>query len=138
VIVTTPQEIALQDVYKSVSMCQKVNIPILGVVENQSYFVCDSCGTRHEIFGKGGGAKVAEMANAPLIGQIPIDMACRRAGDAGTPVVVAEPECASAIALTQMAETLASRIAVHHAARGASVISIDRSGGQNRHLPIMR
>jgi ATP-binding protein involved in chromosome partitioning len=65
VIVTTPQEVALQDVYKSVSMAKKVGIPVLGVVENESYFICDGCSKKHEIFGSGGGAKVAAMAGAP-------------------------------------------------------------------------
>ena len=138
IIVTTPQEVALQDVYKSVSMCQKVNIPVLGVVENESYFVCDGCDKRHEIFGKGGGKKVAEMAEAPLIGRIPIDIACREAGDAGTPVVMSHPDSAAGRALRDTAEALALRIASHHAERGGTVVSIDRSGGQNRHLPIIR
>jgi ATP-binding protein involved in chromosome partitioning len=138
VIVTTPQEVALQDVYKSVSMCQKVNIPVLGVVENESYFVCDACDKHHEIFGKGGGMKVAEMADAPLIGRIPIDIACREAGDAGTPVVMSHPDSPAGRALRDAAEALALRIASHHADRSGTVVSIDRSGGQNKHLPIVR
>jgi ATP-binding protein involved in chromosome partitioning len=139
VIVTTPQEVALQDVYKAVSMCQKVDIPILGVVENQSWFVCDGCGKRHEIFGKGGGQKVAEMAMAPVIAQIPMDTACRKAGDDGTPVVLSAPDSPSGKALRAAAEALAARIAQHHIDRGASSpIEIDRSGGQNRRLPVMR
>src|SRR5258706_193713 len=85
VIVTTPQEVALQDVYKSVSMNQKVGIPIVGVVENQSYFVCDGCDKRHEIFGSGGGQKIADYARAPLLGQIPLYPAIRAWGDAGVP-----------------------------------------------------
>ncbi|MFW5741447.1 MAG: P-loop NTPase, partial [Myxococcota bacterium] len=137
IIVTTPQDVALQDVYKSVSMCQKVNIPILGVVENQSYFICDGCNKRHEIFGRGGGMKVAEMADAPLLGQIPMDAACREAGDAGTPVVMSNPESPSALALRDAAEALSIRIASHHAERGGTVVSIDRSGGKNKHLPVV-
>src|SRR5262252_4760822 len=91
VIVTTPQEVALQDVYKSLSMAQKVGIPVLGVVENQSFFVCDDCEKRHEIFGSGGGAKAAAYADAPLLGQIPLELPVREWGDAGTPVVEAAP-----------------------------------------------
>jgi ATP-binding protein involved in chromosome partitioning len=72
VIVTTPQEVALQDVYKSVSMAKKVGIPLLGVVENESYFVCDGCQKRHEPFGAGGGQRVADFAEAPLLAQIPL------------------------------------------------------------------
>jgi len=138
VMVTTPQEVALQDVYKAVSMCEKVNIPILGVVENESYFVCDACQARHEIFGKGGGQKVADLAKAPLIGQVPVDKACREAGDAGVPVVKRSPDSPSAKALLGVAQQLAARIAVHHVERGATVISIDRSGGQQKHLPVIR
>src|SRR4029079_19342337 len=82
VIVTTPQEVALQDVYKSVSMAQKVGIALLGVIENESYFVCDGCSKRHELFGAGGGQKIAEFAGAPLLGQIPIDPSVREWGDA--------------------------------------------------------
>ena len=104
IIVTTPQEVALQDVYKSVSMAQKVGIPVLGIVENESYFVCDGCSRRHEIFGSGGGAKVAAMANAPLLGQVPLDPAVRQAGDGGTPVVQAAPGSATARAFVSIAE----------------------------------
>ncbi len=139
IIVTTPQEVALQDVYKAVSMCQKVDIPILGVVENQSWFVCDGCNKKHEIFGKGGGQKVAEMAGAPVIAQIPMDTACRKAGDDGTPVVMSAPDSPSGKALRQAAEVLAARIAQYHEEHGPSApIEIDRSGGQNRRLPVMR
>ncbi|MCH2110563.1 MAG: Mrp/NBP35 family ATP-binding protein, partial [Polyangiaceae bacterium] len=77
VIVTTPEEVALQDVYKSVSMNQKVGIPVTGVIENASQFVCDGCGKVHELYGSGGGQKVAEQAGAPLLGQLPIDPSVR-------------------------------------------------------------
>ncbi len=96
VIVTTPQEIALQDVYKAVSMNQKVGIVNLGVVENYSYFVCDNCQTRHELFGAGGGAKVATFADAPLLGQLPMHPLVRQWSDAGMPVVQAAPESPAA------------------------------------------
>jgi len=134
VIVTTPQEVALQDVYKSVSMAHKVGIPILGVVENESYFVCDGCEKRHEIFGSGGGEKVAAFAESELMGQIPIDVAVRQWGDAGTPIVQASPGSASARAFAAVAERLVSRLA----AQTASGLTIDRSGGVNKHLPIAR
>lgn len=138
VIVTTPQEVALQDVYKSVSMAQKVGIPLLGVVENESYFICDGCSKRHEIFGSGGGKKVAEFAEAPLLGQIPIEPSIREWGDAGTPIVQAAPESSSAQAFMQVAERLAVRVAAHNLAREGGGLRIDRSGGTMRHLPIMR
>ena len=137
VIVTTPQEVALQDVYKSVSMAQKVGIPILGVVENESFFTCD-CGKRHDIFGSGGGAKIAEFAAAPLLAQIPIVPSVREWGDAGTPVVQAAPDAPIARAFIELAERLATRITAHNPETGGG-LTIDRSGGTGaRHLPIAR
>lgn len=117
IIVTTPQEVALQDVYKSVSMCQKLNVPILGVVENMSYFI-DSAGVRHELFGSGGGEKIAEFADAPLFGKIPIDTLVREWGDQGTPVVQAAPTSPSGRAFSAIADALAERIAKEHFQRG--------------------
>lgn len=136
VIVTTPQEVAVQDVYKAVSMNQKVGIPILGVVENQSYFLCEH-GTRYEIFGSGGGAKVAAMAGAPLLGQIPLELSVRECGDAGKPVVEAAPESASGLAFRAVAAALVERVRAENAAQDGG-LTIDRSGGTNRHLPIAR
>jgi ATP-binding protein involved in chromosome partitioning len=136
VMVTTPQEVALQDVYKSVSMATKVGIPVLGVVENESYFICDGCTKRHEIFGSGGGAKVAELADAPLLGQIPLDPVVRQAGDGGVPIVQADPASETALAFVQVAQRLVD--SVNRAAASSSAVSIDRSGGVNRHLPITR
>lgn len=117
VIVTTPQEVALQDVYKGVSMCQKLNLDVLGVVENMSYFV-DPTGQRHELFGKGGGAKIAEHAKAPLLGQVPLEQAVREWGDDGTPIVQAAPGSAAAVVLREIADQLTERIARERFARG--------------------
>ena len=135
VIVTTPQEVALQDVYKSVSMAKKVGIPVLGVVENESYFLCDGCEKRHELFGKGGGQKVADFAEAPLLGQIPLVPAVREWGDAGTPVVEAQPGSPAAQAFIEVAERL---VDVLRSQGSTGTVSIDRSGGVNRRLPISR
>jgi ATP-binding protein involved in chromosome partitioning len=135
VIVTTPQEVALQDVYKSVSMAQKVGIPILGVVENESYFVCDGCEKRHELFGSGGGQKIADFAQAPLLGQIPLIPAVREWGDAGTPLVEAAPNSIAGQAFLGVAERLVEEL---RATGGAGGLTIDRSGGVNRRLPISR
>jgi ATP-binding protein involved in chromosome partitioning len=109
--------------------------PILGVIENMSYFL-DPAGIKHEIFGAGGGAKVAEYAEAPLLGQIPLDQRVRQWGDDGTPIVQAEPEHPTSIAFARVAEALSLRIA-----RDA----FDRAGGDKapdtqgpRRLKIMR
>lgn len=137
VVVTTPQEIALQDVYKAVTMNQKVGITNLGVVENYSYFVCDHCQTRHELFGSGGGAKVAELAEAPLLGQLPMHASVREWSDAGMPVVEALPDSPAAQAFLEVAERLGARIDELSSGQ-APLFEIDRSGGQNRHLPLAR
>ena len=138
IVVTTPQEVALQDVFKSVSMAKKVGIDILGVVENESYFLCDGCDKRHELFGAGGGQAVADFAEAPLLGQIPIELAVREWGDAGTPIVQAAPESPAAKVLRDVALRLAGRVTAHNLAGQPQTVPIDRSGGKNRHLPIAR
>lgn len=127
VIVTTPQEVALQDVYKSVSMCKKLNVPILGVVENMSHFV-DSAGVKHELFGSGGGEKIAEFAEAPLFGQVPIDPEVREWGDQGTPVVQAAPASAAGQAFSAVADALSERVAKEHFERGGGDSAPDGEG----------
>lgn len=117
VMVTTPQEVALQDVYKAVSMCRKLALPILGVIENMSYFI-DSAGVRHEIFGRGGGQKIADFAQAPLLGQIPIVPSVRAQGDAGLPIVEAEPGSEVAGVFLDVAQALVEKVLRDHFARG--------------------
>jgi len=92
VIVTTPQEVALIDARKAAGMFAKVNVPILGLIENMSYFVCPSDDKRYDIFGSGGGKREAERLGVPLLGEIPIDMDTRAAGDGGLPIVLKSPE----------------------------------------------
>ncbi len=96
VIVTTPQEMALIDARKAASMFAKVNVPVLGIVENMSYFLCPSDGVKYPIFGEGGGAREAERLGVPLLGQIPIEMDTRAAGDAGAPVALGQSATAQA------------------------------------------
>jgi ATP-binding protein involved in chromosome partitioning len=91
VIVTTPQDVALADAIKGVAMFRKVGVPVLGIVENMSFFQCPHCGHRAEIFGHGGGRREAVRLEAPFLGEIPLDAAIREGGDAGRPVVVADP-----------------------------------------------
>jgi ATP-binding protein involved in chromosome partitioning len=137
VIVTTSQAVALADVHKAVSMFRKLDIPILGVVENESYFVCDGCGKRHALFGTGGGQKIAAVAEAPLLGQIPLDVAVRECGDAGTPVVQADARGAIAEIFRTVAGRVADRASVVSATRGPA-LPLDREGAAARHLPVTR
>jgi len=87
IIVTTPQEVALIDARKAATMFDKVNVPVLGLIENMSYFTSPSDGKRYDIFGTGGGEREARRLRVPLLGQIPIDIATRESGDRGIPVV---------------------------------------------------
>jgi ATP-binding protein involved in chromosome partitioning len=135
VIVTTPQAVATDDVFKSVSMCKKVNIPILGVVENMSWFV-DSAGVRHELFGKGGGQAVADFAEAPLLGQVPLDPSVREWSDKGTPVVQAAPQAEASKAFAAIAAQVLEVCEAMHEDDDAGPV-IDRSGGSGKkRLPI--
>ncbi len=138
VLVTTPQAVATDDVYKSVSMCKKVNIHILGVVENMSWFV-DSAGVRHELFGKGGGAAVAEFSGAPLLGQVPLDPTVREWGDKGTPVVQAAPASEVAQAFLSVAGRVVDACEAAHGEGEAGPL-IDRSGGSGgkKRLPVTK
>jgi ATP-binding protein involved in chromosome partitioning len=92
VIVSTPQDLALIDARRGVAMFKRVNVPVLGVVENMSYFLCPSCGTRSDIFGHGGAHKEAERLGVPFLGEIPLHMTIREKSDAGLPVVATEPD----------------------------------------------
>jgi ATP-binding protein involved in chromosome partitioning len=136
-IVTTPEEMALADVYKAVGMNEKVGIFPLGVVENQSYFMCPNCSSRHHLFGAGGGEKVAAHARAPLLAALALDPAVQRCSDQGTPIVRKEPQSSAASAFLELAERLGERITERNRSAGSPLV-IDRSGGKNRHLPVAR
>jgi ATP-binding protein involved in chromosome partitioning len=103
VIVTTPQEVALLDVQRGIAMFSQVNTPILGVVENMSYHICPGCGARAEIFGHGGGRRIAEELGVPFLGEIPLVRAIREGMDAGLPVVIAAPDSPEARAFVEVA-----------------------------------
>ncbi|MDK9697842.1 MAG: Mrp/NBP35 family ATP-binding protein [Siculibacillus sp.] len=92
VIVSTPQDLALIDARRGVAMFQKVDVPILGVVENMSYFVCPNCGTRHDVFAHGGARAEAEKLGVPFLGEVPLTMAIREGSDGGRPIVVTAPD----------------------------------------------
>jgi ATP-binding protein involved in chromosome partitioning len=110
VMVTTPQEVALLDVRKALGMFRKLNVPILGIVENMSYFVAPDTGRRYGIFGEGGGQRVADEFGVPLLGQIPLEMDTREGGDAGVPITVGHPDSAQAQAFRTIAAAAAARV----------------------------
>jgi ATP-binding protein involved in chromosome partitioning len=120
VIVTTPQEISLIDVVKAVSMFKKVEIPVLGVVENMSYYKCPSCGHHDEIFSRGGGKSLAEEVGAPLLAELPLHAQVRLGGDIGRPVVIGAPESEHAAAFRRMAALVAGEIAKRNGPSGGS------------------
>ncbi|HEX9207500.1 MAG TPA: iron-sulfur cluster carrier protein ApbC [Steroidobacteraceae bacterium] len=116
VIVTTPQDIALLDARKGLRMFQKVNVPVLGIVENMSTHVCSNCGHEEPIFGSGGGTALAEQYGVSLLGQLPLDIRIRRETDEGHPTVVADPAGRIGSAYVDMARRTAARLSVAAAA----------------------
>ena len=113
VLVTTPQDVALSDVRKAAAMFRKVRVPILGVIENMSFFECPHCGERSEIFSHGGAVRFAESLGAPCLGQVPLDIRLRQGGDEGRPSVVFDPKSGPALVFKEAAEKLAAIISVH-------------------------
>jgi ATP-binding protein involved in chromosome partitioning len=109
VMVTTPQDVALLDVRKAVAMFQRLNVPILGIVENMSHFVCPHCGGTTSIFGDTGGQRIADEFGVPLLARIPLDPETRVAGDEGTPITLRKPESAQAAAFRALALAVAER-----------------------------
>jgi ATP-binding protein involved in chromosome partitioning len=109
VLVTTPQLAATQVARKGGLMFQKVNVPILGVAENMSWFT-DPAGNRHALFGTGGGAKTADALGVPLLGQVPIQPEIREGGDEGAPIVVTAPQSEAAATFRQIGEALLARL----------------------------
>ena len=111
-IVTTPQEIALLDARKGIRMFEKVDVPILGVVENMSTHICSQCGHEEHIFGAGGGARIAQDYKTELLGSLPLDLAIREQVDGGRPTVIAEPAAAASKTYLEIARRAAARLSV--------------------------
>ena len=108
IIVTTPQEVALMDARKAISMFGKTNVPVLGIVENMSWFLCPGDGKRYDIFGAGGGRREADRLRVPLLGEIPIEPLVRESGDTGRPAVAAHPKSAAAEVFRDLAEKISA------------------------------
>ena len=114
VVVTTPQGVSVSDVRKAVGMFRQLNIPILGVVENMSYFVCGHCQEKTEIFGSGGGRRMAEDLQIPFLGEVPIDTRVREGGDEGRPIVALAPDAPAAKAFEGVASQVAAQVSIQN------------------------
>jgi ATP-binding protein involved in chromosome partitioning len=114
VIVTTPQDIALLDARKGLQMFRKTDVPILGIIENMSYYECPNCGNREDIFDSGGGKRASERYEVPFLGAIPLDIKIRVGGDRGEPIVVGEPNSPVAKAFREAARNTALQVAIHN------------------------
>jgi len=122
IIVTTPQDVSLIDAKKALKMFRKVNVPVLGVIENMSYFIAPDTGNRYDIFGVGGGEKLAGELETKFLGGIPIDMSIREGGDSGKPFVVQNPDSEYAKKFVEIGKNLAEQVKIKNAA--ASKIEI--------------
>jgi ATP-binding protein involved in chromosome partitioning len=118
-VVTTPQDVAAGDALRGARMFERVSVPILGIVENMSYFECPHCGKPSALFGSGGGRKLADSLDLPLLAEVPLYPRILQGGDAGQPIVVAEPEAKASKVLTQLAARVRDAFASNDATAGA-------------------
>jgi len=110
VVVTTPQDVALIDARKGLAMFRKVSVPVLGIIENMSYYICRHCGEREEIFGHGGGKRTAEMLGVPFLGEVPLDPQVVVGGDSGEPIVVLDPKSPASAAFRELARQIVQQV----------------------------
>ena len=121
VIVSTPQDIALADARKGLNMFRKVDVPVLGLIENMSYFVCPHCGERSDIFSHGGARREAERLDTDFLGEIPLDIVIRETSDSGQPIVVSQPDSPHALAYLAIADKIWAKIGAG-AAEGPKIV----------------
>ncbi len=121
VLVTTPQDVSLADARKGYALFEKVNVPILGIIENMSYYVCSHCGTREEIFNHGGGRRAAEELGVPFLGEIPLYTSVRVSGDTGIPVVCDPAAKVQGDVFMAIARNMAARVSIRNASQAAPV-----------------
>ena len=122
IIVSTPQDIALLDAKKGLNMFRKVDVPVLGIIENMSYFACPHCGEVTEIFAHGGARKEAERFGVEFLGEIPLDLAIRETSDGGTPIVVSQPDSAHAQAYRAIAEHVWIKLTAMQQRQGPRIV----------------
>lgn len=125
VIVTTPQPVSLIDAKKGLKMFERVNVPVLGIVENMSYFIAPDTGKKYDIFGLGGGERLANELNVPFLGAIPIDPRIREGGDNGKPIVSSMPDSENSKVLFEIAKNLAARVSITNIENASSKVEID-------------
>jgi ATP-binding protein involved in chromosome partitioning len=123
VIVSTPQDVGLRISMKTLRMFQQTRVPILGIVENMSYYICPHCDSRDFIFGQGGGARAAAQLGIPFLGEIPLDLAIRTQSDIGVPIVIAQPEASSSKVLKEIARKVAAQVSIQ--AFAAPVLEVE-------------
>ena len=128
VIVTTPQDIATLDARKSLKMFEKVDVPVLGLLENMAVHVCSACGHAEHVFGQGGGQRMAAQYGVPLLGSLPLEVGIREQGDAGVPIVVALPESAAAAAYREAARNLVQVLSARPRAKPSIAASLAGGG----------
>jgi ATP-binding protein involved in chromosome partitioning len=124
VLVTTPQDVALADVVRAKHMFDKLQIPVLGIVENMTEFICPHCGKGTHIFDEGGGKKAAQLMGVAFLGEVPLDLAIRQGGDRGLPIVVGYPDSAQARSFMALAQRVAARISQENAQRQAPSVTL--------------
>ena len=112
VIVTTPQDIALLDARRALKMFEKVNVPVLGIIENMSTHICSNCGHEEHVFGEGGGLRMAAQYGVPMLGSLPLDIRIREQADGGQPTVVAMPDSDIAARYREIARNAAARLSL--------------------------
>jgi ATP-binding protein involved in chromosome partitioning len=126
VLVTTPQSVSLADTRRAVQMYRKLNIPTIGLIENMSYFVCSGCSKESDIFGRGGGEKLAAEMSVPFLGAIPLYEPVRVGGDTGVPVVLGEPDAPPSRALFSAAERVAQQVSISaHSRRTIPLVQVN-------------
>jgi ATP-binding protein involved in chromosome partitioning len=125
VIVSTPQDIALLDARKGLNMFKKVDVPVLGIIENMSYFLCPHCGGRSEIFSHGGARREAERLDTAFLGEVPLDLAIRETSDAGHPIVVSDPASPNARLFRDIAARVWEKVSGESALRAPPRIVIE-------------
>src|SRR3954470_11557214 len=125
VIVSTPQDLALIDARRGIAMFNRVNVPVLGIVENMSTFICPNCGTRHDIFGHGGARREAERLGVPFLGEVPLEMKIRETSDAGLPIVATQPDSPHAAAYRVIAANVRDQLGAGGPAKAAPKIVIE-------------